>query len=143
MGWPYEFIIISPEERHQRRLVLDSYGVYAQLLVLVPCAIGLAIRVSTWVSRVRHGSYDAVPDSPALKSQRLSARGAWASRVRRLQWWLGDDVVFMGQHWGQRDQWIFGTLWAAALTTLCVLETGKGELPFGSASYMSCLTQAC
>ncbi len=146
MGWPYKFLTIPPEERHQRRLVLDRYGVYAQLLVLAPVAVGLAVRLSAMAataaaSRARRargggtgggggGSYDAVPDSPSLKSQRLSARGTWASRARQLRWWLADDVRLFGQHWGHRDQWLLGGVWASLLLVLCVLETGKGACAF-------------
>src|SRR3569833_2327374 len=130
MAWPYQFLDSTPEERHQRRLVLDRYGFYAQLVVLIPFTIALVYRVSGWASkaaRSRYGTYDAIPDSPSLKSQLLSAKGTCASRLRQLRWWLGDDVFMFVQHWGQRDQWIFGSLWASLLLVLSVLETGTGK----------------
>lgn len=131
MGWPYDLATIPPEERKLRRLVLDRYGTYAQLLVLIPVVVVLVFRAASWASkaaRARYVAYDAIPDSPSLKSQRLTIRGTWAIRARQVRWWLEDDVLFFGQHWGRRDEWIVGIAWASSLLLLCVLETGRGEL---------------
>jgi hypothetical protein len=133
MAWPYSFEPLPKALRHGRRLILDRYGTYAQMLVLVPVAIALVVRLVDWASRSaksRHHAYDSIPDSPSLKTRRRSLSGTWATRLRKVRWWLGEDVFFMGSHWGQRDQWVFGSIWFSLLLCLCFPETGRGELSF-------------
>lgn len=132
MGWPYQFISLSAEERHARREVLDRYATYAQLSALLPVAVYLVFRLASWAKTTlaanRDGSYAAVPNSPGLKVQRQTVWGAWSTRLRKLRWWLGDDVYLFGRRYGQRDQLLFGSLWAAWLLVLCVVDTGNGNL---------------
>jgi hypothetical protein len=131
MEFPYQFLDLTKEEKHLRRLTLDRYGNYAQLSALVPIALYLlyraVVRVSDWaLARFRKTSYAAVPSSPVLKVRRNSNRGGWATVARKWKWWLQDDISLLGHHVGQRDQWIFGSFWAAFLLFLCVPETGRG-----------------
>lgn len=129
MGWPYRFLTLDEAERHARRQVLDRYAGYSQLSVLIPVALFLLFRAGRWAVKAagdRKGSYDAIPNSPALKVQRQSTWGALQIRVDRVKWWLGGDVYLFGQFRGQRDQWIFGGAWLAWLLFLCVAETGQG-----------------
>ena len=130
MGWPYQFVDLSDSEKALRRQALDRYAFFAQISALLPVLIVLAFRVNLlaarWAGDRSKGSYDAVPNSPALKSQRRSGLGALSTHVRQLRWWLGDDIVLFGQVWGQRDEWIVGSLWAIWLSLLCVLGTGSG-----------------
>ena len=145
-GWPYSFEALPKELRRGRRLTLDRYGQYAQLLVLLPVVVALLFRISGWASRAakdRYRAYEAIPDSPSLKSERQSVRGAWATRLRQARWWLGGDVFMFDQHWGQRDQWIFGTAWFAMLLSLCFPETGKGEFHLGQDVLSSAMTDVC
>ncbi|KAH8880383.1 ferric reductase like transmembrane component [Thozetella sp. PMI_491] len=128
MAWPYEFINLSTEDKHLRRLALDRYAGYAQLSALLPVALLLLFRATSWAiqqAKQQRGSYDAIPNSPSLKSRRLSTAGTWTTHGRQLWWWLDDDVMLFGQVWGQRDQWIVGALWGIWLTLLCVLGTGS------------------
>lgn len=148
MAWPWEFLELTHEEKQARRLVLDRYGRYGALFSVSPLIVMLIVRIIFWVVtfvRTRyaqgHGSsstgpaglsssnarYDVIPDSPSLKSRRLTARGSWETWYRRTKWWLSDDVVIFGQGLGQRDLWVGGSLWMAVLLTLCVVETGRGE----------------
>ena len=158
MHWPWEFQDLTPEERHARRLVLDRYGHYGFLLSVSPAVIMLAVRFTMWIValfrvytsnyRLAPGDpgsayspssppatpatsaarYDAVPDSPSLKSRRLTMRGSWEAWLRRVKWWLADDVVVFGQSWGQRDEWVVGSTYLAALLALCAVETGRDYL---------------
>ncbi|KAK3290674.1 ferric reductase NAD binding domain-containing protein [Chaetomium fimeti] len=126
----YHFIDLSTGEKQVRRQTLDKYALYAQLSVLLPVAVLLIIRLWKQTSKAgaSKGHYDAVPSSPVLKERRNSNVGTWSSRSRRLQWWLGEDVVVAGWVLGQRDQWVVGLVWTAWLLLLCVLETGEDYL---------------
>ncbi|KAI1075998.1 ferric reductase like transmembrane component [Whalleya microplaca] len=134
MGWPYEFLTLDQAEKHARRQSLDRYAAYAQLSAVVPVIVFLLYRLGAWLVRTaipQRGAYSAVPsvpDSPVLKQQRQSAVGSWARAARRAAWWLGDDIRFLGQNWGQRDQMIVGIGWTMWLILLCVLGTGKDYL---------------
>ena len=131
MGWPYKFINLSDAEKHARRQALDRYAGYAQLAAFLPVAVVLIYRLAIWTLmafKSRRGSYDVIPDSPVLKVQRRSSYGSLATRVRKSQWWLGEDVFFLGQAWGQRDEWVLGTAWGSLMLLLCVLQTGDGKL---------------
>lgn len=138
---------LTSEEKHARRLVLDRYGHYGALLSISPMVVMLLVRIVSWTvafvraryAQSRSGSsagsaglsssnarYDVIPDSPSLKSRRLTTRGSWETWFRRAKWWLSDDVVIFGQGLGQRDLWVGGGLWMAILLVLCVVETGRG-----------------
>ncbi|KAL6852715.1 hypothetical protein ACO1O0_007263 [Amphichorda felina] len=128
MGWPYQFITLSDEEKELRHQSLAFYAAVAHLSAFAPALIYLLARL---VQNVRErlvskdGGYQEVPGSPALKSQRVSGG---ASRWARLGWWMGDDVYVMGRHWGQRDEWIAGISWTAWMLVLCVRGTGQDYL---------------
>lgn len=129
MGWPYKFLDLSREEVQLRRQTLDRYGTYAQFSALTPIILALVLRLFVYLKqRVQSSAaYDAVPDSPDLKARRQSWVGNLDANVRKVRWWLNDDVYFMGQHWGQKDQWVFGVAWFAWLLVLSTLETGEGK----------------
>lgn len=154
MSWPWEFQDLSPDQRHARRLVLDRYGHYAFLLSVAPAIVMLVVRTASWAvalfkiyasnyrlapgdpgsaypassSPASSSRYEVIPDSPSLKSHRLTARGSWEAWLRRVKWWLAGDVSVFGQSYGQRDEWIAGTLYLTALLTLCAVETGRDYL---------------
>ncbi|GAW24368.1 hypothetical protein ANO14919_139520 [Xylariales sp. No.14919] len=130
MGWPYQFVDLTTEQRQARRHTLDRYGLIAQLSALVPVALFLLYRLVAWgVARATgsnsRGRYAEIPHSPTLKQHRLSVVGLWSATARKVAWWFGDDVLFLGYNWGPRDQIIAGTLWTIWLLALCVVETGN------------------
>ncbi|CAK7208965.1 hypothetical protein SCUCBS95973_000291 [Sporothrix curviconia] len=146
MAWPWEFLELTSDEKHARRLVLDRYGHYGVLFSASPILVMLLVRivqgtiafVQTRLFQNRGGRssgaagssssnarYDVIPDSPSLKSHRLTARGSWEIWYRRVKWWLSDDVMIFGQGLGQRDLWAGGALWMSVLVILCVVETGR------------------
>ncbi|CVK84063.1 related to ferric reductase [Fusarium mangiferae] len=128
MGWPYEFLTLTDEEKHQRRLSLDYYACIAHLSAFVPALLFLVIRLINRVRKGRNSGYLQVPGSPGVKANRQR----WISRLMEkgpiVKWWLGEDVVFMGSHWGQRDEWVLGTAWTVWLIVLSVHGTGKDYL---------------
>lgn len=138
MAWPdYQFLTLSEEEKALRRASLDRYALLAQLSAVVPCLLVLLYRVGLWVWskrrlasvpwHLRNGAeYDAIPDSPALKTRRLSGAGTAKGTWRKAVWWLGEDVAFAGMGWGQRDLWLGGAAWTLWLLVLCVVGTGTG-----------------
>ncbi|KAK2015445.1 ferric reductase like transmembrane component [Colletotrichum eremochloae] len=130
MGWPYRFVDLSSEEVQLRRQTLDRYGSYAHYSALAPIVLALLVRIGFYLRRRWQASaaYDAVPVSPVLKERRQSWSGNLDTKIQKGKWWLADDVYFMGQHWGQKDQWVFGLAWASWLLVLSVLETGDDYL---------------
>lgn len=133
MSWPWQFVdVLSDAEKAQRRQTLNRFAGYAQISAFGPVFLVLVYRLALWAIKTfdaRRAVYSAVPESPIRKKRRQSGLGAWEARYRLFQWWLGDDVVFFGQQWGRRDEWVFGLVWGAWMLTLSVLETGHGELP--------------
>ncbi|KAM5365451.1 hypothetical protein ACJZ2D_010986 [Fusarium nematophilum] len=88
MGWPYEFVTLSDEEKHQRRLSLDYYAYIAHLSAFAPALGFILLRFIARVCRARRGPYREVPGSPSAKRHRQR----WISRVLgkwpMTQWWL-------------------------------------------------------
>ncbi|KAI3401115.1 hypothetical protein diail_261 [Diaporthe ilicicola] len=131
MGWPWSFVSLDKAEIALRRQTLNKYAGIAQLSAFIPVLLFLVYRL---VSRAitafeaKKGAYDAIPESPLRKVRRQGPLGVWESRYRQLQWWLGDDVVFLGQTWGQKDEWVFGLAWGVWMTILSVSGTGDDYL---------------
>jgi hypothetical protein len=132
MDWPYHFVTLSEAQRHERRILLDRYGLYAQLSgFLVPVTLFLLLKLAHRILRKasdRSVAYDAVPTSPGVKHQRINPTNSLSARLRRALWWLGGDVGFAGQNLGRRDELISGGVWTTWLLFLCVNETGSGML---------------
>ncbi|KFH41859.1 metalloreductase-like protein [Hapsidospora chrysogenum ATCC 11550] len=138
LGWPYEFLTLSDEDKELRRQSLAFYAGIAHLSALLPVLVLPLIRLihhRAAGSNNRRGGYEAVPGSPAVKARRESGGGGdgglvtgqW--RTRLAWWWMGDDVRFLGRHrLGQRDEWIVGVVWATWLLVLSVLGTGRDYL---------------
>ncbi|KFA72917.1 hypothetical protein S40288_02175 [Stachybotrys chartarum IBT 40288] len=135
MGWAYEFITLSEEDKLLRRQALDFYAAVAHLSAFVPALVVLLARLllargggGGGGSSRAAGAYEEVPRSPVIKARRMSGPGGVRARWAMLRWWLRDDVCFRGAHWGQRDQWLLGAAWTAWLLLLTVLGTGTDYL---------------
>ncbi|RYP71058.1 hypothetical protein DL769_004771 [Monosporascus sp. CRB-8-3] len=113
MAWPYQFLDLDQAAKQSRRQALNYYGAGTYLVRR---------------SRRDRTSYVAVPGSPFLKQQRQNVLGTWSATTRSAVWWLGDEVTFFGQNWGQRGELVFGSLWAVWLLSLCVIGTGNDYL---------------
>lgn len=140
MGWPYHIVKLSPEEKLQRRELLDRYGLYSQLSVLIPISCFWLYRLGHWAYHrwTWRDGYSAV--TRAAESRTFDS-GNFARRWRSIIWWLEDEVA---PGWGAREHWIFGAAWALWLLTLCIYQTGTGELYFPTFAHASTnnLTQA-
>lgn len=132
MGWPYEFLDLTTEEKAARRKSLHQHASIAHLsvyaLVLIFILIYGIIYVARRIQR-RRRRYHSVAGSPHIKFERLGPLGQLNSRWTKFMWWLGDDVNLFGRHWGQNDEWVLGVVWTLWLLSLCVRDTGNGELP--------------
>jgi hypothetical protein len=127
MGWPYHLLDLTHEEKHERRVLLDRYGVYAQLSALIPILAYQLYRLGVWVYSERQRSktgYSAIPSSPALKRSRTSTSGALVQKWRTTAWWLESEVA---PGWGLRGQWVAAACWVSWLLLLCVHRTGEGR----------------
>lgn len=146
MGWPYHFLTLSQEEVLLRRHTIDYYASVAHYSALAPAVVLVVLRLIQRAARpirrlggydddTDRGQYAHVPGTPTLKAQHNSALGTLAARWRAVRWWFGDDVVFLGVSWGQRDEWLLGLGWTGWLLMLCVLGTGEGQFCFLIPSY--------
>ena len=130
MSWPYHFVDLTQEETIRRRILLDRYGVYAQLSALVPVLAYQLYRLATWVSSQRkktevgYTEVPSTPSSPAQKQKKLSISGGLARRWRSALWWLEGEVH---SGWGLRGHWIAGLSWALWLFFLAAHKTGVGK----------------
>lgn len=126
MAW--QFLDITKSEKHARRLVLDRYAALGEISTLLPVLVLIVARFAYLVyQRVasQDPAYNAVPGSPAAKARRTGLTGSWRMTIRRVSWWLGDDVEFAGQNWGRCDQFAFGAVYTLWLLILCTVETGN------------------
>ncbi|KAF7943429.1 hypothetical protein EAE96_011355 [Botrytis aclada] len=124
MSWPYRIKFPTPEEKIQSRILLDRYGLYAQLSIFIPIILYNVYRLATWVYSERQRSkvdYNALPSSPTSKKKRTSRSAEWKRKTRSVVWWLGGEVA-PGR--GERGQWIMAGMWGAWLGFLCVHKTG-------------------
>ncbi|KUJ14661.1 uncharacterized protein LY89DRAFT_720150 [Mollisia scopiformis] len=128
MPWPYHLLDLTETEKHQRRLLLDRYAVYAQLSALIPIAAYQLYRLGAWVyaenqkAKVR---YSAIPSSPAVRRDRASKTGTVVRKWRALVWWLEGEIA---PTWGLRIHWVAGVSWMAWLLFLCIHQTGHDYL---------------
>lgn len=133
MAWPYEFLLnLTDDEKAARRESLDHHAAIAHwsaygLALLFLLARGV-VHVARRIHRKRR-RYETIPGSPHVKFERLGPLGQLSLRWAKLSWWMGDDVEFMNQSWGQRDEWVVGIAWTVWLLSLCVRDTGKGKNP--------------
>jgi len=133
MAWPYHFYL-NPTKAEQvaRREALNQYALLAHVSALAP---GLVYFVYCLVKSTllsggsKKASYQAVPDSPTLKSRRLANAGAANALFMKLKWWLRGPVMLGPTFMGGRDQWVVGLGWAAWLVFLCFAGTGDGRFP--------------
>lgn len=132
MAWSYTFDPISKEDKHLRRLALDRYALIAFTSSFAPLLAALVVRgvlylVASYNARTSpdtQGRYAEIPTSPAIKAQRLTPQGKLAASWRKFVWWMQDDIQIAGTSWGQKGDWIVGSVWTAWLLSLSVIGTG-------------------
>ncbi|TEY78813.1 hypothetical protein BOTCAL_0045g00300 [Botryotinia calthae] len=99
MSWPYRIKFPTPEEKIQSRILLDRYGLYAQLSIFIPVILYNVYRLAIWVYSERQRSkvdYNALPSSPTSKKKRTSRSAEWKRKIRSVVWWLGGEVGVVG-----------------------------------------------
>ncbi|PHH64460.1 hypothetical protein CDD81_4535 [Ophiocordyceps australis] len=133
MGWLFEFVDLTPDQKEQRRRAIDFFALVAHYSALAPALVFLAVRLVRRLGRrlavtKRSLVYQQVPRSPLAKAHRHEASSLLTARWQRLQWWLSDDVSIARLSWGQRNQWAMGLAWTAWLLLLCFLGTGRDYL---------------
>jgi len=139
MGWPYHLVDLTHEEKALRRVLLDRYGLYAQLSAFIPILGYQLYKLAVWIhsersrTAVQTVDYSEVPGSPTLKRHRGSTSGTAAANWRSLMWWLEGEIA---PGWGLRGQWIAGGSWTAWLLFLCVHRTGDGMSMFAKCSWV-------
>lgn len=130
-SWPYQFVKLPPEDRHTRRLLLDQYGLYAQLSALILFSLAVVFRLALQALRrmaQRRASSDAesMLPSPGITKNYLR-RSRLSAKLCRLHWWLDGNVTCCGINIGQRDHLVLCVLWTGWLLFLCLHRTGNGK----------------
>lgn len=128
MAFGYEFIDLTEAQKHQRRTLLDRYALYAQLSSLLPFAIIQCLfLLSRWRQRYISQNDIQTPGSPSLKGAHFRRNASWKPNMRRLTWWLGDEIVVAGTSLGTNGQILFAGVYTVWLLWLCSQETGPGK----------------
>ncbi|KIW01090.1 uncharacterized protein PV09_07377 [Verruconis gallopava] len=123
----YSFIDLTKEQAHARRLLLDRYGLIAQLSLFFVLVTIQIYHFLAWLTR-RCGEVDIerTPSSPYLKAGIENDKLSWKTKAKRcsakIRWWMDDEVA---SEWGKKGEWIGGALWMSWLLTLCFRETGE------------------
>lgn len=128
MSWPYQFTKLSSVQSHERRILLDRYGLYAQLSALIPIALALLVRLTRHILERNNRDFNKEARL-TVKHDNKSLGYFLSTKQRQFLWWLKDDVEFAGLSLGQRNELILGGTWAIWLVFLCVGETGEGTYP--------------
>lgn len=127
MSLPYRFVSLNDEQNQRRRQLLDGYGHFAQLsILLVPLIYQLGLGVHLLFGRLyRLRDYKPVKDHQSPVVSRFKQPSAANSRLslRRLCWALDEEVA---SGWGTRKEWLIAIWWGAWLFVLAVKETGNG-----------------
>lgn len=147
MHWPYAFLTdLTDEQKAARRDSLSHYASLAHYYAFAPAALFLllrfVLRVKARIERRRRGRYSSIPGSPVSKAQRLTNLGDLKAKWTKAIWWLGEDVVLRGESWGQRDEWVLGSLYTLWLLALCVVGTGNGTSSWLAATPYPCCKQS-
>lgn len=133
MGWPYQFLDLTSDEKAQRRELLDQYAFFAQVSVLVPLLACATARLCVWlVARtgfldVEYSALSQLPESGGASGQPKLGRNrrrTISQRWRQAQWWLDEELA---SGWGLRGRWIVAIVWTLWLLGLCALETENGK----------------
>ena len=130
MDWPYSISVsLSEEQQATRRRLLDAYGQFAQLSVLLlPLFYQLSLALRLIASRALARSQPEVVkehSSPVVSVQRRQDRPSNKTGLKWLRWMSEEDII---QGWGSWQHWIFALLWASWLLMLVVKDTGDDYL---------------
>ena len=129
MGFPYHFVNLNNEQNLRRRQLLDGYGQFAQLsILLLPLVYQLCHGLRLLISRTwPFKSSQTVKEhrSPVVPGFRQPPKGKFTNLLTRIRWFLGEEV-FVG--WNTRQEWLVAILWTAWLLVLVFRDTGDDYL---------------
>ena len=130
MGFPYyHFVTTNNEQNLRRRQLLDSYGQFAQLsILLLPLIYQLCLGFRLLISRIwPFKPSQAVKEhqSPVVSGFKQPARGTFTNLLARIRWYL-DEEILVG--WNTRQEWLIATLWTMWLLVLVFKDTGDDYL---------------
>ena len=131
MQWPYRFVDLDKDQIQRRRSLLDNYGQFAQLsILLLPLIYQLlhCLRLLTGkLQRNAHQQYQPIkahqsPTGSQFKRKKPpSSLPSW----ERINWWLNDEII---SGWETRKQWLLAALWTFWLLFLVFNDTGQDYL---------------
>ena len=128
MGFPYHFVNLNDEQNLRRRQLLDGYGQFAQLsILLLPLIYQLCLGVHLLASRLWSAQPQAVKEhqSPVVSNFKKPDRRPSTNLLARVRWFL-DEEVFEG--WNTRQEWLVAILWTVWLLVLVFKDTGDDYL---------------
>ena len=128
MGFPYHFVDLNNEQNLRRRQLLDGYGQFAQLsILLLPLVCQLCFGLRLLISRTWPFKSQTVKEhqSPVVSGFKQSPRGNLTNLLTRVRWFL-DEEVFVG--WNTRQEWLAAILWTMWLLVLVFRNTGDDYL---------------
>lgn len=141
MGFIYSFVTLDDDQLQCRRQLLDFYASVAQFSALIPLfALYLSYHVpslskklsSSWPSQQQKER-----QSPRVSRFSSPKSSPWAVRWRRLNWYLGDDIVEGWYGWGTKREWAVAGVWTLWLLVLAFSSTGDGTLNYYSKIFVS------
>ena len=129
MEWPYSLsVTLSKEQEANRRHLLDAYGQFAQLSVLLlPLLYQLFVALWLLSGRILKRPPHLAKEhrSPTVSSRENSnpsfANGGW----KRLKWVLNNEIA---PGWGTWQQLLLAFFWASWLLLLAIKDTGDDYL---------------
>ena len=130
MGYPYHFVDVNAEQVARIRQLLDSYGQFAQLSVLlIPLLFQLSSgvyliykRLSPSWSSDQKKERRSPATSPRQTDDYFDQRSGW--NWAKVRWTLDEEIV---AGWGTWKQWIFAMTWACWLLLLVTMNTGDSK----------------
>ena len=128
MGFPYHFVKLNDEQDLRRRQLLDGYGQFAQLsILLLPLTYQLCLGLHLLITRSWFASPQAVKEhqSPVVSSFKKSDRRLSTKLLARVRWFLDEEVL---EGWNTRGVWLVASLWTAWLLLLVFKDTGDDYL---------------
>lgn len=129
MVYPYHFVQLDTVQEDRRRQLLDGYGQFAQLsILLLPLVYQLSLGISLLLERFRRlKNIDRSKEHQSPAPSRTTFREALLPRFtwKKFQWFLNTEVA---PGWGTRKEWIVACLWTVWLIVLVVKDTGDDYL---------------
>ena len=128
MGFPYHFVNLNDEQNLRRRQLLDGYGQFAQLsILLLPLLYQLCLGVRLLASRAWSSNSQAVKEhqSPVISGFKKPARGHATRSLTRIRWFLGGEIL---EGWNTRQEWLIAGLWTMWLLILVFKDTDDDYL---------------